>query len=352
MKKHILLDLSFHGFGHVAQSGLILGALMERRRDIELTIRTTAPGSILSQRFPFPFRHLEEAFDFGIPMKNALEVDGAAARSDYAAFHAGWAGKVAEQALKLETLAPDLVLANVPYLSLAAAARAGISSVGFCSLNWADLYAHYCGGEPECGRIHAEILGAYRSASAFLRITPGMPMRDLPDAIEIGPVGRRGRDRRDESRERLGIDGLIGLVSMGGMPYRIDFRKWPLDRGIHWLVPEDQPGMTAFDRLGMPFVDLIASSDVMVTKPGYGSFVEAALAGTAVIYVSRGDWPEEPHIVSWLKANARCAEAGREEIETGRLDARIESLLGRPVPPPVAADGVGQAADFVESMLT
>ena len=40
------------------------------------------------------------------------------------------------------------VLTNVAYLPLAGAAACGIPSYATCSLNWADLFAHYFGREP------------------------------------------------------------------------------------------------------------------------------------------------------------------------------------------------------------
>ncbi|NNM82288.1 MAG: hypothetical protein HKL98_06795 [Burkholderiales bacterium] len=356
MKKHIVLDVSFHGYGHIAQSSLVLNEVARRLPDIRLTIRTSAPQEVLSMRFSLPFERVEASFDFGMQMKSALDVDAQAACERYRAFHLDWEDRVAREAAELEKIGPDLLLANVPYLSLAAEKKAGIPSVGFCSLNWADIYRCYCGGFADGERIAAQILESYRSATHFLKISPGMPMPDLPGAREIGPVGKPGNNRREEIRKRLGLSGptRIGLVSMGGVPYPVSFSKWPHAKGLHWLVPEqvDHPGMTCFERLPFPFVDLVASADILLTKPGYGSFVEAAISGTAVLYAPRRDWPEEPFLVDWLKKHARCQEICREEIESGRLEEKIDALLARPEMPPVSSDGIEQAAGLVVEMLT
>ena len=50
-------------------------------------------------------------------------------------------------------------------------------------------------------------------------------------------------------------------------------------------------------------LDLIRSCDVLLTKPGYGAFTEAACNGTSVLYVARDDWPEEPWLSRWLVAH-------------------------------------------------
>ncbi|MBY0578177.1 MAG: hypothetical protein K2P57_03930 [Burkholderiales bacterium] len=355
MKKHIVLDLSFHGFGHISQSAPVVNALVGRFPQIKVTIRSSAPGDILKARFACPFEQVHESFDFGIVMKNAIEVDAPATAARYAAFHRDWGKKVEREAARLASLSPDLVLSNVPYLSLAASIRAGVAAVAFCSLNWADLYRHYCSGFEGSETVLGEILDAYRSATAFLRIEPCMPMKGLDFAIKTGPVATAGRDRRDEIRTILGLrrDERIGLISMGGMPYSIPLEGWPGFEKMRWLVPGNvcHPNMTSFETLGMPFVDLVASSDIMVTKPGYGSFVEAAMAGVAVLYLSRGDWPEEPYLIEWLKEHDRCLEVSREQIETGAIGEAIESLFAMPEKPRAAAAGIDEAVDFLEAVL-
>ena len=72
--------------------------------------------------------------------------------------------------------------------------------------------------------------------------------------------------------------------------------------------------MPAMEKLGIEFGDMLASCDAVLTKPGYGTFVEAACAGVPVLYVARKDWPEEPYLVNWLKRNGSCAEVEREHL--------------------------------------
>lgn len=357
MKKRILVDISSHGFGHVSQAAPVINALLGSFSGIELTVRSKVPAKLLQTRIDRPFELIPESSDFGIRMKNAIETDAAATAASYAAFHGEWESRVAIEAAWLMAASFDLVLSNVSYLPLKAASLAGIPAVALCSLNWADLYRHYCLGFPGSEAIHREILDAYSSAAAFLKIEPCMPMTDLEGiAGLVGPIAGIGRNRAEEIGDRLGLKegGRIGLVSMGGMPYPIPFGNWPRFEKTHWLVPESiaRPDMTCFESLGIPFSDLIASSDVMVTKPGYGSFVEAAASGVAVLYVSRKDWPEEPFLTDWLKSHARCLEVGREVLEKGEIADALEKLLAMPEKARPAATGVTQASNFLKSLLT
>ena len=357
MKKRVLIDISSHGFGHVSQTAPVINALLGSFPDLELTVRSGVPERLLQSRIGYSFELVPESSDFGIRMKNAIDVDAAATAASYAAFHADWESRVASESAWLKAASFDLVLANVSYLPLKAASLAGIPAVALCSLNWADLYRHYCLGFPGSEAVHREILEAYSSATAFLKIEPSMPMTDLGGiARQVGPIAEVGRNRAAQIRDRLGLKPgeRIGLVSMGGMPYSIPFGKWPRFKAMHLLVPERvaRPDMTCFESLGMPFGDLIASCDAMAMKPGYGSFVEAAASGVAVLYVSRGDWPEQPFLVDWLKSHARCLEVGRELLEKGEIAGALDGLLAMPEKSKPAATGAAQAADFLKSLLT
>ena len=82
---------------------------------------------------------------------------------------------------------PDLLLADVPYIGLAAAQRLGVPSVSLCSLNWADIYRHYCGKRQECEAIAVQMLDAYAGAVCFLQPQPSMTMPDLDNRRSIAP---------------------------------------------------------------------------------------------------------------------------------------------------------------------
>ena len=350
MRKRMLIDVSAHGYGHAAQTAPVVNRL-SALHDFDVTIRSGLPSRVLRERFACPFERISRSVDFGIAMKNAVEVDVPETAARYRNFHRNWKSRVEEEAEWLAASTFDMILCNVPYLPLKAARLAGIPAVAMCSLNWADLYLHYCGED----HIYEEIMDAYRSAGAFLRIEPGMPMAGL-DTLKIGPVAQKGRMRRDELREILHLDrgSKLALVSMGGVSYSIPFEKWPVARNVHWLVPDEisRPDMTPFAKIPMPFADLAASIDVLVTKPGYGSFLEAALSGIAVLYVSRESWPEEPFLVDWLDRNARCLEVERHAFESGELNDSVERVSAMPEKLQPLASGIDEAISFLGAFLT
>ena len=68
------------------------------------------------------------------------------------------------------------------------------------------------------------------------------------------------------------------------------------------------PDAVVLESLPLNFSDLLASSDVLLCKPGYGSFAEAACSGIPALYVNRPDWPEAPALIEWLQQTACAAK--------------------------------------------
>ncbi|RLJ62808.1 hypothetical protein [Sulfurisoma sediminicola] len=353
---HLFVDISSHGFGHLAQTAPVLNRLAELRPDLRLTLRTALPPEKLAQRMAAPFELIAAASDFGYRMIDALTIDGPATAAAYRAAHADFAADVEREARLLERVGADAVFANVSYRPLAGAARAGIPAIAMCSLNWADLFEHFFGAKAWAPPVHAEMLTAYRSA-AFLRTTPGMPMHELDGVIGIGPIASIGRGRRVELCRTLGISpaSRLVLVALGGIPTRLPVEDWPARVNTHWLVPAAwqvaRSDMSAFEPLGWPFADLLASSDAVVTKPGYGTFAEAACNGTAVLYQRREDWPEQDCLIEWLSKNARAREITGNELRSGALGAVLDEVLSAAVPPAPATDGIEQAARHLATLL-
>ena len=354
---HLLVDLSYHGFGHIAQAAPVVNALAERLPGLRVTLRSGAPHAVLAQRFHCDFALIAKTLDFGMEMEDALAVRVDQSAATYRDFHRDWEGRVAREAETMAALAPDLLFANVPYLSLAAAARAGIPAVAMCSLNWADIYAHYCHDRPEAPEIHGQMLAAYSSAACFLQPLPGMAMENLANRCAIGPIARLGRNRRAELDARLGIlpgDRLV-LIAMGGIAFRLALDGWPRIPGVRWVVPSAwqarHPDAVEMESLPMDFTDVLASCDALLTKPGYGSFAEAACNGVPVLYLDRKDWPEAPYLVEWLKRRGRCMEVERAALEQGAIAAQLEALWALPPAAPVEPEGIAQAADLLLDLL-
>lgn len=169
---HLLLAISGHGYGHLAQSAPVANALWDRLPELRLTVVSQLPYAVLQERLAGEFAHRPIETDPTLRMTSAWEVDVPASREVFAAFHADWEVALQREVELLHDIGPDLVLANIPYRLLLAAEQAGIPAMGLCSLNWGAVYAAYCGTTGESAGILEQIWSGYRAASTFLAPAP------------------------------------------------------------------------------------------------------------------------------------------------------------------------------------
>lgn len=143
------------------------------------------------------------------------------------------------------------------------------------------------------------------------------------------------------------------MIAPGGIELRLPVEAWPVSP-VHYIVPASwgvrRSGFTAFESLGLGFVDVLASSDGIVGKPGYGTFAEAACNGVPIVYVRRGDWPEERVLIEWIERHARAAEIDREALGGGAFAGVLERLWAPPPAPP-APSGVEEAVRVLLALL-
>jgi hypothetical protein len=353
---HLLVAVSPHGFGHAAQVAPVINALVRRLPALRVTVQSTVAAWFLRQRIDTDFQLVDRSSDFGLMMNSALNIDLESSTSAYAELHGSWEARVSEEASLLRALAPSLVLADVPYLSLAAAQAAAIPALALCSLNWADIYRHYFSHRREAPCVLQQMETAYSAAAAFLCPEPCMPMHWLNNTVSIAPIAARGQNRRAALNELLGLDSstALVLVAPGGVHTRFAMERWPADQHIHWLVSENwrvvHPCATAFERTGMAFTDLVTSCDAVLGKCGYGTVTECVVNGTPLLYIPRPDWPEEPILLSWLNNHRAAVEVSPEKLASGNFGDSVAAARALHVKP-CAADGAEQAAAVLQSHL-
>jgi hypothetical protein len=356
----LLCAISHHGLGHLAQAGPVLKAMTQADPRIEWHIWSGLPREVLEGRLGFPFVHRHEAADMGLVMHDALLVDPQASQAALLAFHDRWPERVAQEADWLRREGIQGVISNAAYLPLAAARACDMPAVGFCSLNWRDITQAYLETSEDMAPVLEQMREAYAQASRFLALTPGMPMDWLPNVESAPPVAALGRNQRETLCRRLGLttDIRLTLMALGGIVYR---PRAPLPRlpGNIWLVPDDWRAgadMARDDVLGygktcLEFIDLLASADRVITKVGYGSFVEAAGQGKPLLYVDRPDWPETPWLGAWVKQHTRAGAISEAQLCSPAVGTLLAELAMHPPTPPADVSGAPRVAARILELL-
>lgn len=332
----------------------------EHGHKINFTIQCGAPQKLLQSIFLFDFQHIPKSDDIGMLMSNSLDVQPQQSHRAYKNFHEHWAKEAVLKSRAIDRQKADAVVSNVSYLSLAAAKQLKRPHLGLCSLNWADIYYSYCKSLPGSGIIYKKALQHYQEADRFLIPTPGMPMQALDNSSSIGPLARLGI-RHPSFRQQLGLNDntQLVMVSMGGIPYKMDQQQWPQMENVVWLDtspnPSARPDVLSVNQIPYDFIDVLCNCDLLICKPGYGLFAEATCNGIPVLYVKREQWPEEPYLVNWLHQHNLAMQLNRNAFQQGLFAEDVTNILdmattqNKAIPP--APTGVGEACGHILELL-
>ena len=355
--KHLLVDLSAHGFGHFAQTSMVLNALHRLNISIRITLRTTLPEKIIQERLEMPITVIHHALDIGMIMHNAVDVDASASYDYYHSFHKNYEQSVNAEVLRLQELEPDLLLANVPYVSLSAAAELNIPSIAMCSLNWAEIFESFCQSFDDADKIISEIRKAYSTAAYFLTVTPFMPMPQLSNTRAIPPITHHGQNQTETLRLKVNNPtARFVLVNLGGIPTTFSTEQWPRLHNVYWIVSSgiesNRDDVIVQDDIDLPFIDLLCSCQTVLTKTGYGMLVEATVNKIPVVCIERGNWPEEPALFDWVREQGYLETIQMNDLETGCFTAEVkQSLKTIWRKSPAQSNGAEVAASLISEYL-
>lgn len=364
----LLFAISAHGLGHLGQAAPVCNALHALRPDVALSVWSALPVDTLRQRIHVPFTHIANPCDIGFSMHDALHVDIEASWQRYLERDRDWPRYLEEACSIVRAAQPDLIVSDVGEMPLAAGQALDIPTMAMSSLNWADMARAYFADLPNSSGILDRLTAIYDNSTCALRLTPGMPMRSCNELIlpPLGAISTLPRKVFDQCLvDRLPLTNRPRLlIGMGGIETRLPLDQWPKQQSFNLLVA-NQPalapqgdaarGIVNADALrghhGWSFCDLLAGCDAVICKPGYGTFVEAALAGIPVLYIKRPDWPEQATLIRWLHEHARCAELAMADLRRGKFDEAVAALMAQPPQTPLPHDGATIAAQAILNLL-
>ena len=352
--------ISSHGFGHAAQVVPVLNEMGRRVPGLTAILRTQVPARFFEGRLRIPWELSSVRQDVGCVQRGPLAIDVEATWAAHRRFHEGWEAKVAAEAQAIRSCRPVLVLSDISYLALEAGADAKAPTVGLCNLTWDGVLAMLLESDnDERLQLMQRIRQSYRSAQLMIRIAPGMPMGAFRKIADVGPVAELVPSETGRLRETVGAGAdervvlvAFGGVALGGLPCdRLDRM-----RGHRFVVSGPVPAgaerIRSAESIPLSFSALLASADVIVTKPGYATTVEAVAYRKPVVYVRRYNFADEAGLVEYLHRYGCGMELSEEDFAAGRWQPALEAALAsRPRIEAPAPIGAAEAAEILAKMI-
>lgn len=230
---------------------------------------------------------------------------------------------------------PNLILADPPYLAVSAGKRAGIPCVVLANLIWSEVLNALDASASEHETLLDSIRRSYGEADMGLRMAPGLALSDIPKVSDVGPIAEPAQPQRNQLRSCLRIppSELVVLVGFGGIPlHTLPWDAMEHMRGYHFLVdghpPRTSSRVHSLSAVPFSFKTALASVDVVMTKPGYGTIVEAVALGLPVVYVRRYNFADEAPLVEFLHHHGTGQELSRDDFFSGKWQPALEAVIG------------------------
>jgi hypothetical protein len=348
----IVFYISGHGLGHAARAIEVINAILAKRPETRVGVRTSAPRWLfdLSVKGKVQFSTLE--CDTGVVQVDALTLDEADSIRRAAAFHSDLVTRAASETRVLRELGAGLIVGDIPPLAFAVGASAGIASIGLGNFTWDWIYADYPRVRLAPSLLPA-IRGAYTKASMALRLPMSAGFESFSNVRDIPFIARHAAKTREEVIKTLKLpaEKPFILASFGGYGLQsldtevlTKFKKYtvlqtanvPMSRARSAAQLTDKKGsLVTINEEGMydagiRYEDLVGASEAVVTKPGYGIISEAIANDAALLYTSRGHFPEYDILVEEMPKYLRNAFISQDDLTSGKWEPHIDKLLAQP----------------------
>lgn len=361
----LVFYISGHGFGHATRDIEVINEIRHTRPGTRIVIRSSLPRWFLEYSVHGPFELQPCETDTGMVQIDSLSHDLPATVAKAGGFYSRFSLRVAEEAACLSDLDPAAVVGDIPPLAFAAAAHAGVPGIALANFTWDWIYGAYDEFRREGSATLAAIREAYACATLALRLpfAGGFePMAAVTRDIPL--VARRSRLGRDRARQALALDGdrPIALASFGGHGTSLPFERIGRENDLTLVLtshesaaPPAEPGawvrwfrLSDLAGQGIRYEDLVAASDVVISKPGYGIVSECIANRTALLHTSRGHFIERDVFLAEMPRVLRSRFIPQEDLRAGRWRESIDALLAQPAAPEtMATDGATVAADLI-----
>ncbi|XP_010263341.1 PREDICTED: L-arabinokinase-like [Nelumbo nucifera] len=336
-RKHLVFAyyVTGHGFGHATRVVEVVRHLILAGHDVHVV--TGAPDFVFTTEIESPRLFIRKVLlDCGAVQADALTVDRLASLEKYSQTAvAPRASILATEVEWLNSIKADLVVSDVVPVACRAAADAGIRSVCVTNFSWDFIYAEYV---MAAGYNHRSIVWQiaedYSHCEFLIRLPGYCPMPAFRDVIDVPLVVRRLHKSRAEVRKELGIGDDVKLVifNFGGQPAGWKLKQEYLPASWMCLVcgaSDDQELPPNFIKLAKDVYtpDLIAASDCMLGKIGYGTVSEALAYKLPFVFVRRDYFNEEPFLRNMLEHYQGGVEMIRRDLLIGHWTPYLERAI-------------------------
>lgn len=337
MKNVIAYYITPHGFGHAIRSLEIIREMYRLAPQLEVVLISTIPEWLVALNVgrTLPMRRV--TLDIGVIQQDNVRMD---------------LPGTLEALLRLKQRANSLletetrflreekvrgVVSDVAFLPFLSARACGLPSVGVGNFTWDWIYEFYTQDDSRWAAIVEWIRTAYGSCGLFLQLPLHGDCSACPRVQAVPLVARRSDAVSEEIRRALSLPAgkkafLLAFTDLKLNPeatHRIQRIEWACFLHRKPLHIHLTNGLAVNDP-HLLYQDVLAASDGVITKPGYGIVSDCLANGTPMLYSDRGKFPEYEILVREVESQLSALHLPVEDLLEGRWEKQLEKLVSLP----------------------
>ncbi|MBI9019915.1 MAG: hypothetical protein JEZ10_01500 [Verrucomicrobia bacterium] len=335
--KPIAYYITAHGYGHGTRSGDVLRALHRLAPKQPVIVTTDLPNSFLDSRLEgcdnLTFRR--GAFDVGLVQKDSIQSDLFQTLEKLEALYAREEELIVQEQNFLRENNVALVVADIPAIPLAAAQRSNIANIAIGNFSWDWIYADYAKTDLHWEFFVEKFRAVYEETDLLLRLPFAPPMEQFPNQKEIPLLASPGIPQRkkiiDISQSDICLEKpwvLLSFTSLDLSFQALENIRAHDDYEFFCVQPMEFPCscIHSIDRHQVCFADILASCDIIISKPGFGLVSECIVNNKPLIYSDRGNFAEYPYLVEGIEKHLKNVHLPSEQLYAGDFFQALEKI--------------------------
>jgi hypothetical protein len=337
--KKIAYYITAHGYGHGTRSCDILNALRHADADVPLIVKTDLPRPFMTSRLPDSIEIRAGAFDTGMIQKDAIHLDLDASLEALARLYANETILIEQEAAFMRDESVGVVVSDIPAIPLAAAQRARVPDIACGNFGWDWIYADYVWHDQRWQMYADKIRKVYQNTHLLLQQPFSEPMAAFPNRVNLGLLAKPGTENKERIVELSAADPNKQWVLLAF--YALNLDQTALDRlatlkdvEVFCVDPLEWPGscVHSLSRRNVSFSDILASMDIVVSKPGFGIISECIANDKPIIYSNRANFAEYQMLLGHIEQYCQNTLIPNEELYAGRLERALGEIAKAPRP--------------------
>lgn len=297
---------SHHGFGHASRMAALADELIHYGAFVH--IRSSKPDFLFRRLDPHYYHKSDLICDVGVRHGPNLDTDLEATKTALLGLFGRRAELVESEVEFLRREQVDLIIADIPFLIIEAATYARVPVFAVSNFDWLFIYENLFAADLTLRPVLNTISGLYQRVDhAFVPpFSSRKSMAAFRNRERVGLIAGR-KLLYNDIRSSWGLPPQARILTcMFGGEGAMVFDLEKVCEAFQGIVVSTREGIAAENHIQVrpddDFLDLIHASDVILTKPGYSTFAEAAQFGKFILFHSRRDYPEEQVLIQGLNS--------------------------------------------------